>query len=122
MKRWWYALLGLSVLALYSGCATSTGAFAYIQGELQTTYSIPIAQIWPKTLAAMHELKLTVDRQLLDHLGGEIDARRVDGTPVKVRLKPAGDHSTTVGVRVGTMGNRQHAERVHQIIQKQLGV
>jgi hypothetical protein len=130
MKRWWYALVEISVLALCSGCVAAAvagagagaGAYAYVQGELQATYSVPIEQVWPKTLAAMHELKLTVDRQLIDHLGGEIDARRVDGTVVKVRLKSAGEHSTTVGVRVGTLGNRDHAERIHDIIKKQLGV
>jgi hypothetical protein len=125
MKRCWYALWGLAILALCSGCAAAragAGAYDYIQGELQVTYSVPIEQIWPKTLAAMAELKLTVDRQLLDHIGGEIDARRVDGTVIKIRLKSAGDYSTTVGVRVGAFGNREHAERIHDIIKKQLGV
>jgi hypothetical protein len=129
MKRLLYALLGLSVLAMHSGCiavvagaGAGAGAYAYIQGELEATYNVPIAQVWPKTLAAMDELKLTIDRQLFDHLGGEIDARRVDGTVVKVRLKSTGDHSTTVGVRVGTIGNRDHSERIHDIIKKQLGV
>jgi hypothetical protein len=125
MKRLWYAMLGLSVLVLCSGCAAASMAGAgasYIQGELQVTYKVPIETAWPKTLAAMHELKLTIDRQLIDHLGGEIDARRVDGTVVKVRLKAADDYNTTIGVRVGNFGNRQHAERVHEIIQKQLGV
>ena len=125
MKRCLYALWGLAILALCSGCAAvgaGVGTYDYIQGELQVTYSVPIEKIWPKTLAAMAELKLTVDRQLLDHIGGEIDARRVDGTVVKVRLTPAGEHSTTVGVRVGAFGNRDHAERIHDIIKKQLGV
>jgi hypothetical protein len=125
MKRLLYVVLRLGVLALCSGCAAASMAGAgvsYVQGELQATYKVPIAQAWPKTLAAMHELKLTIDRQLIDHLGGEIDARRVDGTVVKVRLKAADDHNTTIGVRVGSFGNRQHAERVHEIIQKQLGV
>jgi hypothetical protein len=126
MRRLLYAVLGLSVLALCSGCAAASvagaGAYAYIQGELQATYKVPIEKAWPKTLAAMDELKLTVDRQLIDHLGGEIDARRVDGTAVKVRLKAADDYHTTVGVRVGNFGNRQHSERVHEIIQKQLRV
>jgi hypothetical protein len=125
MKHCLYALWGLAILALCGGCAVArTGAdtYAYIQGELQATYSVPIEQIWPKTLAALAELKLTVDRQLLDHIGGEIDARRVDGTVIKVRLKSAGEHSTTIGVRVGAFGNRDHAERIHDIIKKQLGV
>jgi hypothetical protein len=110
------------VAAAVVGAGAGVGAYAYIQGELQATYNTPMQQVWPEALAAMDELKLTVDRQFIDEIGGEIDARRVDGTVVKVRLKPAGDHSTTVGVRVGTIGNRDHAERVHHIIQQQLGI
>src|SRR5687767_12149635 len=102
MKQLLYAILGRSVLALCSGCVAATvagagagiGVYSYIQGELQATYKVPIEKAWPKTLAAMDELKLTVDRQLIDHLGGEIDARRVDGAAVKVRLKAADDYHT----------------------------
>ena len=126
MKRCLYALWGLAILAFCSGCASSGGPglepMTIFKGSYKSPTSVPIEKIWPKTLAAMAELKLTVDRQLLDHIGGEIDARRVDGTVVKVRLTPAGEHSTTVGVRVGAFGNRDHAERIHDIIKKQLGV
>jgi hypothetical protein len=53
MKRWWYALVEISVLALYSGCVAAAvagagagaGAYAYVQGELQATYSVPIEQV-----------------------------------------------------------------------------
>ena len=117
---------GLSVLALCSGCVAATvagagagvGVYSYIQGELQATYKVPIEKAWPKTLAAMDELKLTVDRQLIDHLGGEIDARRVDGTRSGFASRPLTIKRPSV--RVGNFGNRQHSERVHEIIQKQL--
>ena len=82
---------------------------------------MPIEQLWPKTLDAMQDLHLTVDGKYLDATGGEIEGRRADGTPVKVRLKPAGKHSTTIGVQVGTPGSRELAEYFHRAIQNQLG-
>lgn len=133
MKRLVYALFGLSLLVICSGCVVAAvgaagagaGTFAYIKGELQTTYSVPLTQSWPKTLQAMQDLKLTVDRKQMDALGGIIEGRRADGTPVKVRLKPSGEHSTLIGVRVGnieSMWDKEKARRIHQAIKDRLGV
>ena len=133
MKRLVYALLGLSLLVLCGGCVVAAvgaagagaGTYAYIKGELRSTYSFPLEQSWSQTLQAMQDLKLTVDRKHMDALGGEIEARRADGTPVKVQLKPAGEHSTLIGVRVGSLESvwsKSKAERIHRAIQKRLGV
>jgi hypothetical protein len=62
-----------------------------------------------------------VDSKSMDALGGEIEARRNNGTPVRVQLKPAGNNSTTVDVRVGSpFGSKEKAERIHSTIQQQL--
>jgi hypothetical protein len=131
MKRLTYALFGLGLLLVGSGCVATAvgvgagagvGTYMYIKGELRATYNVPLEQIWPKTLAAMRDLKLTIDRKQMDALGGTIDARRADGTPVKVKLKPEGDRSTTISVRVGTFGSKEKSKRIHRAIQKQLGV
>jgi hypothetical protein len=102
------------------GTGAVPGKYAYLTGELRATYSQPIGQMWPKTLSAMQELRLTVDTKHLDTTGGEVEARRADGTPVKVRVIPAGQYSTTIGVRVGTPGSREQAEYFHRAIQQQL--
>jgi hypothetical protein len=118
--------LGLGLL--FGGCAATAvgvgstavpGRYVYITGELQATYSDTMEQIWPRTLAALQALRLTVDGKDLDATGGEITGRRADGTPFKVRLKPVGQRSTTVGVRVGTPGCRALAEYVHRAVQQQ---
>ena len=135
MKRVAYVLLGLSLLVLCGGCtaaavgaagaAGGAGTYAYIKGELQNTYGIPLEQTWTKTLLAMEDLRLTVDHKEVDVLGGAIDARRADGTPVKIRLKPKGEGSTVIGVRVGSIESiwsKDQAERIHHAIQERLGV
>jgi hypothetical protein len=130
MQRFVYALWGLSLLVTSSGCVATgvgtgggagVGTYNYATGELRVLYSVPIDKLWPRILAAMQDLQLTVDSKFMDALGGEIEARRNDGTPVRVQLKPTGSNSTTVDVRVGSpIGSKEKAERVHSTIQQQL--
>jgi len=130
MKRFIHGLALLGLLMLCSGCVAAAlvagagagaGTYSYIKGELQITYNEPIQKVWPKALAAVKTLNLSVRSKEMDALGGTIDARRVDGTAVKVQLEPAGDKSTKVAVRVGTFGNKEQSERIHSAIRKQLG-
>lgn len=129
MKRVAHALVGLSLLVICSGCVAAAvgagagagaGTYAYIKGELQATYGTPIEQIWPKTLEALHDLKLTIDRQHMDALGGIIEGRRADGTPFTVQLKPVGERSTTIGVRIGTFGSKSKSELIHRAIHSRI--
>jgi Protein of unknown function (DUF3568) len=131
MKRWVRAMMLLSVLVGCGGCVAAAvgaaagagagvGTYSYIKGELEATYSVPIEEVWPHTVAALEGLQLHIDNKQMDSLGGRVEARRADGTPVMVRLKPVGERSTTVGVRVGTFGSQKKSQRIHDAIQKQL--
>ena len=131
MRRYLCALLGMSLLASVSGCVTTAvgggpnvtaGTYSYLTRELEVIYGIPLADVWPRALAAVESLQLHIDRQLIDGLGGEIQARRADGTSVRVHLKPTGDHSTSVSVRVGGLGDREMSERVQRTIRQQVGI
>ena len=131
MRRYLYALLGLSLCASLGGCYTTTvgggpsvtaGTYSYITRDLEVLYGIPLADVWPRALAAVESLQLHIDKQHLDGLGGDIEARRADGTPVRVHLTPQGEYSTSVSVRVGNLGDREQSERIHRTIRKQLGI
>ena len=131
MRRYLYVLLGMSLLASVSGCATTgvgggpnvtAGTYYYFTRELEVIYGIPLADVWPRALAAVEGLQLHIDRQRIDGLGGEIQARRPDGTRVYVCLEPVGDHSTSVSVRVGFWGDREMSERVQRTIRQQIGI
>jgi len=130
MRRYLYALLGMCLLASVNGCVSTavgggttatTGTYSYFTRELEVIYGIPLADAWPRALAAVESLQLHIDRQLIDGLGGDIEARRPDGTKVWVHLKPSGDHSTSVSVRIGAMGDREQSERVQRTIRQQVG-
>ena len=131
MRRYLYALLGMCLLASVNGCVSTavgggttatTGTYSYFTRELSVIYGVPLADVWPRALAAVESLQLHIDRQLLDGLGGNIESRRADGTKVRVCLKPSGDHSTHVSVRVGGMGDREQSERIQRAIRQQVGM
>jgi hypothetical protein len=131
MRRYLSVLLGISLLASMNGCVTTAvgggtnaaaGTYNYFSRYLEVLYGIPLADVWPRALAAVESLQLHIDRQHIDGLGGEIQARRPDGTRVHVCLTPVGDHSTSVKVRVGTFGDRDMSERVQRTIRQQIGI
>jgi len=131
MRRYLYALFGLSLCASLGGCYTTTvgggpsvtaGTYSYITRDLEVIYGVPLADVWPRALAAVESLQLHIDRQYIDGLGGDIQARRADGTRVWVQLKPKGEYSTSVSVRVGDLGDREQSERVQRTLRKQLGI
>lgn len=109
-------------VAAVVGAGAGAGGYSYIKGELKSTYDMPIKALWPQTVSALNSLDLTVGSKNVDALGGKIEARRRDGTLVKVRFKPESERSTTVGVRVGTFGSRKASEQVHNAIRKQIGI
>jgi hypothetical protein len=121
----------MMLLAGVSSCTTTgvgggpnvtAGTYYYFTRELEVIYGVPLADVWPRALAAVESLQLHIDRQRVDGLGGEIQSRRPDGTNVNVYLKPTGDHSTGVSVRVGFWGDREMSERVQRAIRQQVGI
>jgi len=129
MKRYPYSLLFLGLLVSCSGCVAAAviagagagvGTYSYMNRELTATYHEPLKEIWPKTLLAVKKLQLTFRKKEIDALGGTIEARRSDTTLIKIRLTPVGERDTAIGVRVGTWGNREKSELVHNAIRKEL--
>jgi len=104
------------------GPSVAAGTYSYITRDLEVIYGVSLADVWPHTLAAMESLQLHIDTQHLDGLGGDIAARRADGTPVWVRLKPKGEYSTSISVQVGNLGDREQSERIQRTIRKLLGI
>ena len=129
MKRHAFSLLFLGLLVSCSGCVgaavvagagAGVGTYSYMNRELTATYHEPLKEIWPKTLSAVKKLQLTFRKKEIDALGGTIEARCSDTTLIKIRLTPVGERDTAIGVRVGTWGNREKSELVHNAIRKEL--
>ncbi len=131
MRRDRSVALGLGLLVILSGCVATTvggglsatvGTYSYFARTLEVVYGMSLHNVWPKALAAVESLNLQIDRQQIDGLGGNIEARRADSTRIQVALKPSGDHSTSISVRVGEWGDREQSERIQRTIRQQLGL
>jgi len=107
---------------VYPRIAAGTGTYSYISGALTWTYPVTVEELKVATLAALAELRLPIQSQLLDGLGGVIEATRGDQVTVRLVLRPETEKTTSLSVRVGTWGNRQESEHIHAAVRKQLGL
>ena len=124
---WIHIGLILVALLLVSGCATvhptdsaGSGTYSYVSGWLSWTYPTDLQTTWSATQQALEKLQLRIHTKTLDGLGGRIKATRADQTKVAVRLKPVNARTTDVSIHIGTFGDRQVSEDLHQAIQAEL--
>jgi hypothetical protein len=79
MKRFAYIALCFSLCMITSGCVVAAlgvgagagvGTYSYLERELRVTYKAPLTEVLPKTLQALQDLKLSIESQQIDGLGG----------------------------------------------------
>ena len=119
-------LIGLSAcsrrLAVIGAAAAAVGAgtYYYIKGDLKRNYEAPMDKTWEATIKSVEELKLTVESQKHDGLSGVIKGKTADEKGFEINLKRLGENSTEVGVRIGTFGDREKSEVIHDKIHSKL--
>jgi len=120
-KKGWVLLLVMGIFLL-SGCPAlvvggaavsgGTGTYLYINGELKTDYSYPFDKTWnscEKTISDMHGVDVIPYKEIGK---GTIDAI-IDGEKVRFYVTYKSNTLTTVGIRVGLLGNQLAAQRLH---------
>jgi len=116
-----FILQGCVLLAIGTGAAAGAGAVAYIKGELQTTYAAPLEQAYQATLNALEDLDYRILSTQKDGTEGEIEAKRVGGDSVKVKLSVSGPETTLVKIRVGIFGDEAASRTIERRIASRLG-
>ena len=104
-----------------AGAGAGVGTYAYIKGELETTYSSEYEKTWAATLDALNALEIAVESADKDAFGGLVKASRANGTSVKIKVAPVTSNSTSVKIRVGTFGDRSISEKIAARIKTNLG-
>jgi hypothetical protein len=108
-----FSLYGCPVLVVGGAAvAGGTGTYYYVEGEMRTDYYFSVNAVWSaveKTIADMKGRDVEPDKQ---PDGGKI-AAVIDDEKVTFRVKYKDKDLTTLGVRVGLMGN-ETASRVIQ--------
>ncbi|MGD2185555.1 MAG: DUF3568 family protein [Desulfobacterales bacterium] len=103
-----------------AAAAVGAGAYFYVKGDLKRSYEASMDKTWDATIKTVEELKLTVESQKHDALSGVIKGKMADEKSFEINLKRVGENLTEVGVRIGTFGDREKSEAIHNTIHSKL--
>ena len=100
--------------ALIGGAAVTGGAgtYIFINGELKTDYAFPFDRVWEaceKTVAEMNSVDVVPDKHISN---GTIEAI-IDGEKVRFSVDYKAKDLTSVGIRVGLVGDKQSSQLLH---------
>jgi hypothetical protein len=93
-----------------------TSAYFYIKGDLKRNYEAPMDKTWQAAVKSVEDLGLSTESKQNDAFTGVIKGKMADGKSFTVNVKRLGENLTEVGVRVGTFGDRERAEAIHNKI------
>jgi hypothetical protein len=131
MKKLKQLIVLLSALFVLSGCAAvwlgvgagvGIGTYKYVEGRLSREYPLAFSRAWDATNSALANLQISTSNSMDEGVKGEIEAVRRDGTKVAISLKDMGQNVTSISVRVGILGDRGLAERIHDEIASVSGI
>jgi len=108
-----------ALLTARAAVSASTGTSLYINGELQTDYYAPIDRVWKaceKTARDLRARNLYVDREYRD---GSIDAT-INGNNVHISITYKQNGITSVGIRVGALGDESSSQFLHDLVEENL--
>ena len=99
-----------------AAAAVGTSAYFYVKGDLKRNYEAPIDKTWQAAVKSVEDLGLSTESKQNDAFNGVIKGKMADGKSFTVTVKRLGENLTEVGVRVGTFGNREVSETIHDKI------
>jgi hypothetical protein len=103
-----------------AAAAAGAGTYAYIKGDLKRNYEAPMDKAWAATVSAVEEMKLTIESKQHDAFSGIIKGKMADGKSFAINLKRLSESSTEIGIRIGTFGDRQRSQAIHDTILSKL--
>jgi hypothetical protein len=126
MKWLMTTMLGLVLLGGASGClvvaagaATGVGV-AYVKGDLEAVVDAPVERATEASKQACEEMGLILISSSSDALMGVVEARRADDTRVKITIRPMGEQSSKLFIRIGTFGNKAESMAIYDKIKAAL--
>ena len=117
-----FFLSGCAAVLLGVGAGVGIGAYKYVEGRVEREYPLAYGRAWDATNSALANLQISVSNSIDKGANGKIDAVRRDGKKIGVRLTDRGKGVTTISVRVGMLGDRDEAKRLHEEIASVSGI
>jgi hypothetical protein len=99
-----------------AAAAVGTGAYFYVKGDLKRNYEASIDKTWQAAVKSVEDLGLSTESKENDAFSGVIKGKMADGKSFSVSVKRLGENLTEVGIRVGTFGDREISEAIHDKI------
>jgi hypothetical protein len=115
-------LSGCPAAWIIGGAAAGVGIYVYSKGELERKYPVGFDTAWQTSIKVLEQLQFTRESSNRDGLAGRIEARRADGTPIRVSFELISNKVTSIKVKVGVFGDREISERIHEHIRENLGI
>lgn len=103
-----------------AGTAAGVGGYKYYEGVLNVTYKAAYIDTWDAANRAAKNLQLVVTSATHDLTAGKIVARRADGDRVTISLEYKSAGETLVGIRVGTLGDKNASGTIAAQIRREL--
>ena len=131
MKTTWKQILALALTVLVLPCLTScvlfavgagaaagAGAVVWVKGELQANVDAPLDKCLAAANTAILNLKLIKVSQVSDGVKATIKSRNAKDQAVDIDLKRLTDKATTIGIRVGTFGDKAASQEIQDEMKK----
>jgi len=118
-------LAGMLVAMATGACGcrpqiVGTDAAVYSAGKLYAVAPADMSAVYDATVEALGDLELGVTDKAKDVFSAKVVAKGADGKVVSVIIKPRGDKSTDLSIKVGPLGNKSRSQVIYQQIQKRL--
>jgi uncharacterized lipoprotein len=112
-------LLGLLSLWLAGcpvllGAGMTAGTYHVIQGDLTRLYRAGYDRAWDAAVLTLEQMEMKVVKETRGDAKGKIEAKRYDGTPIRLMIKQKALDVTELRVRIGSVGDRAKAELFHE--------
>ncbi|HBH60619.1 MAG TPA: hypothetical protein DDX85_02515 [Nitrospiraceae bacterium] len=126
MKKFSKIIFLLSTLFILYGCAeillvgigagAGVTSYMYVDGRVAVEYPIDYDRAWNSTRRALDNFQISISSSTNENGVGMFDAVRKDGKKVSVKLVKKVNDITVIAIRVGTLGDKLEAQKLHNEI------
>jgi hypothetical protein len=95
--------------------------YSTAEGVLRSTLEGEMPEVVNATNETLEDLELVGVESTVDKLKGKITARMAVGTRVNINLEAVGFDTTSIRIKVGTLGDKSISMQILRNIEKRLG-
>lgn len=106
--------------AIVVGAATGVGTATWLSGKLTDEIAAPYQTTVSATRAALKSLNMPITKEVAGDKVTQIRCRYTDGASTWIDIKPLTATSSSVEVRVGTLGHKDGSSEIIEAIRKNI--